>query len=94
MFREVLNFRCALHDFLNFVTGGSDVIVHANKVTPWDHAANILIAEEAGAFIALNDNTEAYTPSRYGPAFLMATPSKEWWDELYPQIYPKLKERR
>ena len=92
LFGEVLNFRCAMHDFMNFVTGGCDVIVHTNKVTPWDHAANVLIAEEAGAYIAVNDG-RAYDPAEYGPAFLMATASKEWWERLYPVMQPIIKER-
>lgn len=92
-FKEVLNFRCALHDFMNFVTGGSDFVVHVNKATPWDHAANVLIAQEAGAYVVMNDNEE-YDPACYGPAFILAAPSKEWWEKLFPVLYPRVQKKQ
>lgn len=92
LFREVLNFRCALHDFINFVTGGSDFVAHVNKITPWDHAAAVLIAQEAGAYVAVNAG-EPYNPARHEKAFLMAAPSKEWWEKLMPLFYPALQRK-
>lgn len=93
LFREIVNVRCSLHDGLSFITGDADFIVHVNKVTPWDHAAVCLLAEEAGGYVALNDG-KPYDPSLYGPAFMMMTPSRVWWEKLYPALYPKLARQR
>lgn len=90
LFKEIINFRCSLHDFMNLLTGVSDFVVHVNKVTPWDHAAACLLAQEAGAYIAMDKDGVAYEPTRYGPAFLLAAPSKEWWQKLHPVLYPAL----
>lgn len=89
-FKEIVNVRCSLHDFMNFLAGDADFVVHVNKVTPWDHAAVCLLAQEAGAYIALDQEGIAYNPTRFGPAFLLAAPNKEWWQKLHPVLYPKL----
>lgn len=93
LFKELINLRCSLHDFMNFVTGTADFIAHVNNVTPWDHAANVLISQEAGAYVAVNDG-EAYDPAMHGPAFLMAAPSRDWWEQLMPVFYPSLQRKR
>ncbi|MBU6476287.1 MAG: inositol monophosphatase, partial [Alphaproteobacteria bacterium] len=36
-FRELVNQRCSLHDYMDFITGDADFVVHMPKVTPWDH---------------------------------------------------------
>lgn len=92
LFRELVNFRCSLHDFMNFITGEADFIAHVNKVTPWDHAAGVLLAEEAGGYVRM-DAGDVYDPARYGPAFLMTAPSKEWWQKLNPIFYPHLQRK-
>jgi fructose-1,6-bisphosphatase/inositol monophosphatase family enzyme len=89
-FKEIVNFRCSLHDYMNFITGDADFVVHVNKVTPWDHAAANLLATEAGGYTALDEKGIAYDPTRYGPAFMLTAPSREWWEKLHPVLYPKL----
>jgi len=93
-FKEIFNLRCALHDFMNFITGKSDFVVHLNKVTPWDHAAACLLAEEAGGTVTMNEDCIAYDPTRLGPAFLIAAPDMEWCRKLYPVLYPRLHKSR
>lgn len=90
LFKDIVNYRCSLHDYMNFITGVSDFIVHVNKVTPWDHAAANLLAHEAGSYTALDEKGVAYDPTRYGPAFMLAAPTQEWWQKLHPVLYPKL----
>jgi len=89
-FKDIINLRCSLHDYMNFITGVADFVVHVNKVTPWDHAAVGLLAQEAGAYIAMDQDGIAYDPTRFGPAFMLAAPNKEWWQKLHPVLYPKL----
>lgn len=90
MFKEIINLRCSLHDYMNFLTGDADFVVHVNKVTPWDHAAAVLLTEEAGGYVALDAGGIPYDPARYGPAFMLAAPDKEWWQKLHSVLYPKL----
>lgn len=87
-FKELLNQRCSLHDFMDFITGHADFIVHMPRVTPWDHAAGCLIAAETGAHVAMNSVNEAYDPTLLGPAFLIVAPTAERWSELYPVLHP------
>ena len=90
LFKDVVNIRCSLHDFMGFITGEADCIIHINKATPWDHAAAVLLADEAGGYTALGPNGAPYDPTYYGPAFMLTTPSREWWQKLQPVLYPKL----
>lgn len=87
-FKELVNQRCSLHDFMDFITGTADFIVHMPKVTPWDHAAGCLIAAETGAHVAMNKVDEAYDPTLLGPAFLIVAPTAERWQKLYPVLHP------
>lgn len=93
-FKDIINIRCSLHDYMNFLTGVSDFVVHANKVTPWDHAAVSLLTEEAGGYIAMDENGIPYDPTRFGPAFMLAAPDREWWVKLHAVLYPKLNRKR
>lgn len=90
LFHEVRNYRCSLHDYLSFLTGAADFIVHVNKQTPWDHAAPNLAAAEAGAFTGMGDNGAPYDPTRYGPAFMITAPDREWYDQLFPLLSSNL----
>lgn len=90
---DVVNIRCALHDFLAFVTGEADMVIHVNKITPWDHSANVLIAREAGGFVAVNDG-EDYNPAYYGAGFLMATQSRAQWEMAYAEVYKQAAKKK
>lgn len=91
-FKEMIHLRCSLHDFMNFLTGVSNFVVHANKTTPWDHAAVCLLAAEAGAYVATNHG-DAFDPTHHGRNFLIAAPSKAWWDKLHTVFYPLFGEK-
>ncbi len=88
-FKEIINYRCSLHDFMNFATGRSDFIIHVNKLTPWDHAAGCLIAEEVGGYVMKNDG-ERYDPSYFGPGFMVVASSPENCRRIYDVAYSKL----
>jgi fructose-1,6-bisphosphatase/inositol monophosphatase family enzyme len=87
-FKEIFNQRCSLHDFMDFITGATDFITHRPKVTPWDHAACCLLAEEAGGYVAMNETEIPYDPTLLGPAHLLIAPDKEWWQKLFPVVQP------
>ncbi len=87
-FKELVAQRCSLHDYMDFITGDADFVVHMPKVTPWDHGATNLIAAEAGGFVAMNDPDTLYDPTLYGWAFLLVAPDRDWWEKLSPLLYP------
>lgn len=89
-FKEIINLRCSLHDFMNFLHGEADFIIHANKVTPWDQAAGCLLSEEAGGCVLYNDGSLPYDPTYLGPAFLVVGPSKNVCQKIYAAAYKKL----
>lgn len=92
LFREVVNHRCSLHDFMDVYTGVSDCVVHLNRATPWDHAANVLIVGEAGGSVTMNDG-HAYDPSYYGPAYLVAASTPELCRSIYAATEPLLRRK-
>jgi fructose-1,6-bisphosphatase/inositol monophosphatase family enzyme len=91
--REMINVRCSLHDFMSFYAGTADFVLHTGKSTPWDQAAGCLIAEEAGGYVAI-DGGAPFDPTVIGSRFLIAAPTKEWWDKLYPVLHDNLMKKK
>lgn len=89
--KKILNVRSSLHDFLNLAAGDADFVVHLSKVTPWDHSATILLAEEAGAYIRLAQENIPFTPDMYRPCMLIAAADESRWKMLEEVLYPRLK---
>lgn len=85
---EIVNVRSALHDFLTFASGEADFVLHVNKLTPWDHSASVLLAQEAGGYVALAGERVDFHPAMHRPAMLLATADKTVWDRLEPVFYP------
>lgn len=92
LFKQVVNHRCSLHDFMDVYTGVSDCVVHINRATPWDHAANVLIAGEAGAVTTIRDDA-VYDPSFYGKSYLVTASSAELCRKIYQETEPLLSRR-
>jgi len=90
LFRELKNYRCSLHDHLDFLTGAADFVVHINKATPWDHAAPLLAAAEAGGFTGEGEAGAPFDPTHYGPAFLLTAANADRWQGLHAALYPPL----
>ena len=92
--KEMMNVRSSLHDFLNLAAGDVDFVVHINKVTPWDHSATVLLAEEAGAFVALTPEEIPFAPYMLRPCMLIGAPDKKRWEMLAAALYPKLMKKK
>lgn len=88
--KGIVNVRSSLHDFLNLAAGEADFVVHINKVTPWDHAATILLAEEAGAYVRLAKENIPFAPDMYRPCMLIAAADEARWKMLEDILYPRL----
>lgn len=89
-FKEIINVRSALHDFMHLAAGKADFVVHIKQVTPWDHSATVLLAQELGFHVALAGEETPFRPSMYQSCMLIAAPNKEKWQELNDIIYPRL----
>ncbi len=93
LFRDVINVRCSLYDFMGFITGAADAIVHIGTSTPWDHAAGVLLAAEVGGYTAFAPEEAPYDPTFFGPRFTMTAPSREMWEPLQAAVYPPLRRK-
>lgn len=88
--KEIINVRSSLHDFLNLAAGDADFVVHINKVTPWDHAATVLLAQECGGYVALAGEGIPFTPDMHRHCMLIAAPDKAKWKMLEDVLYSRL----
>jgi len=70
---------CAGFDYLGLVKGGNDFLSFSSSL-PWDHAAGVLLASEAGATARFIDGTP-YTP-RISHRRLLVTPDQASWEGL------------
>lgn len=92
--KEIINVRSSLHDFLTLAAGEADFVVHINKVTPWDHSATVLLAEEAGAYVRLAEEDIPFTPDMHRPCVLFAARDRAHWEILNSTVYPLLREKK
>lgn len=88
--QDVINVRSSLHDFITFAAGEADFVVHINKVTPWDHAATVLLAEECGGYVRLAQEDIPFTPDMHRPCMLVAAADRPRWEALSAALYPAL----
>ncbi|MBR9970557.1 inositol monophosphatase [Magnetospirillum sp. J10] len=74
----------AAHDYLDLVTGRQH-FAHFRKLMPWDHAAGVLMQQEAGGVAAMIDGTP-YVPVLHADGQLLLTPGQHSWDQLAPLV--------
>jgi fructose-1,6-bisphosphatase/inositol monophosphatase family enzyme len=70
----------AAHDYLDLATGRQH-FAHFRRLMPWDHAAGVLIHQEAGGF-AMMLNNSPYTPILHADGQLLLTPGEQSWREI------------
>jgi len=86
--KDLANTRCALHDFFYLLTGAAHFVFHKGT-TPWDHAALVLMVEEAGGYTGFLDMDTPYAPTdKFGKCQLLAMSSKEGWDAMADVMRP------
>jgi fructose-1,6-bisphosphatase/inositol monophosphatase family enzyme len=73
------SYRCAAHEYRLLICGQVHYAVFP-KLMPWDHAAGVLLHNEAGGHTACFDGTP-YSPTIHKGGILLA-PDKASWDEL------------
>lgn len=88
-FRNVTNLRCSCHEYRLLAQGAADFHI-SGTLNPWDHAAGVLIVQNAGG-VARMLNGEAYnTALKQG--FLLIAPNETSWCELQ-ECFAFLEER-
>lgn len=70
----------AAHDYLDLATGRQH-FVHFRRLMPWDHAAGVLIHQEAGGFARLL-NGQDYRPILDTDGQLLLTPGEKSWQDI------------
>lgn len=78
-FARMLAFGCACHEYRTMAFGFVDFVLAA-RLMPWDHAAGLLIHQEAGGYAALFDG-RTYKPTIH-EGLLLAASSRQNWEQL------------
>lgn len=70
--------RCSAHEYRLLTQGAVDFVIGA-RMTPWDHAAGVLLCQRAGGHSAMLDGRE-YTAMEQG--LLLSASSQAVWDDV------------
>ena len=75
-FRSLRNYRCAAHDYLSLARGEKHFSLY-RRLWPWDHAAGVLLLQEAGGYSARLD-LAAYKATDRVEGLLSTTDAQAW----------------
>lgn len=75
-FRQTTTWRCSAFEYRMLATGAMNFCVNAG-LAPWDHAAGVLIHQEAGGYSALLSG-EHYAPTMTEGQLLLAPDEASW----------------
>ncbi|MEP3637664.1 MAG: inositol monophosphatase [Paracoccaceae bacterium] len=70
--------RCSAHEYRMLAQGSIDFVLSV-RMTPWDHAAGVVLCQQAGGFAAMLDGRD-YTATEQG--YLLCASSKATWDKV------------
>lgn len=82
-FGRMMAFGCACHEYRTMAFGFVDFMLTA-KLMPWDHAAGVLIHQEAGGYAALLDGSPYRPTLKEGR--MIAANSRENWETLREKL--------
>lgn len=77
-FKLASTVRCSAHEYRMLAQGAVDFVLGV-RMTPWDHAAGVLLCQQAGGHAAMLDGRD-YTAMEQG--YLLCASSKAVWDEV------------
>ena len=80
--RQLIRYRCLGLEYADLATGKLHFAEY-NILKPWDHAAGVLIMEEAGGYGAFVDTNEPYRPGPIVNNRYLATFRSEIWSDIY-----------
>jgi fructose-1,6-bisphosphatase/inositol monophosphatase family enzyme len=78
------DYRCAAHQYRLLAAGHCHYSVY-NRLLPWDHAAGVLLHQEAGGHTALIDG-RPYSPARIDGGMICA-PDPASWDAINEALF-------
>lgn len=78
-FLEIRNYRCAAHDYLSLARGKKHFSLY-RRLWPWDHAAGVLLLQEAGGYAARLDETPYRAADRVQG--LLSTTDRQTWQAI------------
>ncbi|HKK29963.1 MAG TPA: inositol monophosphatase [Alphaproteobacteria bacterium] len=82
-FGHVFNARCVGQEYLARLKGRMHFGIYT-RLNPWDHAAGVLLHQEAGGVARLGDGSP-YRPTERGSLCLL-TPDEELWQTLHSEV--------
>lgn len=88
-FASISNLRCSAHEYRLLAQGAVDFVL-SGKMTPWDHAAGVLLCQRAGGHAAMLDGSD-YTAA-LPDAYLLSASSKTVWDRVADELAGLLSE--
>ena len=74
----VSTLRCSAHEYRMLAQGAVDFVM-GTRMTPWDHAAGVLLCQQAGGHAAMMGGSD-YTAMEQG--YLLCASSKAVWDDV------------
>jgi fructose-1,6-bisphosphatase/inositol monophosphatase family enzyme len=80
---NVFNARCVGQEYLARLKGRMHFGVYT-RMNPWDHAAGILLHQEAGGVARMGDGSD-YRPAERGYVCLL-TPDEDLWQTMHDQL--------
>ena len=78
-FARVQVLRCSCHEYRTLAQGGMEFLL-SGMLTPWDHAAGVLICSQAGGHVAMLDGSKYNAAVREG--YLLTAPDEDSWMRL------------
>ena len=84
-------YRCAGQEYMDLARGKFHFVRFAKSLKPWDHAAGVLIHQEAGGYAATHHKTNLekypYSPAKnYENTALLLTPDEQTWSIIEEHV--------
>ncbi len=79
--QHVSHYGCVAHEYLDLARGTLHFSLYG-RLKPWDHAAGVLLHQEAGGYSALCTGKKGYQALEIENNRLLIAPSEEAWDQL------------
>ena len=80
--RQSTNLGSAGQEYLHLLDGRLQATLY-HRLMPWDHAAGVLLFQEAGGYVALTDDERAYAPrADVGGGALLSAINRDTWQRL------------
>lgn len=86
--KRFLRYRCVGLEYMDVAAGVLDFARYAGRMMPWDHAAGVLLCQEAGGHAAMTGDGRGYAPGSRPPGdALLLAPDTETWSALNQLLF-------